>query len=151
MSKRNVIEKAADQASQWLDAVERELGVPRLSSLAALRAALHVLRDSLGKLDAVDVGNTLPVLIRGLYYESWTPSRAAKNSALARAARDLRIHAELTKTDQVVRACFRGFARCFGPEQVARVSQMLSKSVRPLWPAPPPAPAPRHLQDWHWG
>lgn len=150
MSKRTIIDKAGDEALQWLQAVERELDARHPASLAALRAALHVLRDSLGKQDAVDFGNSLPMLIRGIYYEGWTPSRGSKNDVLQKAARDLRSHSERARTEEVLRSCFRAFARCLAPERAEIVSEMLAKNVRPLWPEPPAAPAPRHLQDWHW-
>ena len=150
MSKRTVIDKAGDEALQWLEAVERELSARQPASLAALRAALHVLRDSLGKQDAVDFGNTLPMLIRGIYYEGWTPSRTPKNDVLGKAVRDMRSHPELARTEEVLRGCFRAVAHCLAPESAEMVSEILPKKVRPLWPEPPAAPAPRHLQDWHW-
>jgi uncharacterized protein (DUF2267 family) len=40
-----------------------------------LRSFLHVLRDRLVVDEAAQVGAQLPMLIRGLYYEGWDPSR----------------------------------------------------------------------------
>jgi uncharacterized protein (DUF2267 family) len=39
----------------------------------ALRAVLHTLRDRLPVLEAVHLGSQLPMLVRGFYYEGWTP------------------------------------------------------------------------------
>jgi uncharacterized protein (DUF2267 family) len=39
----------------------------------ALRAVLHTLRDRLRVTEAVHLGTQLPMLVRGFYYEGWTP------------------------------------------------------------------------------
>ena len=39
----------------------------------ALRAVLHTLRDRLPVVEAVHLGSQLPMLVRGFYYEGWTP------------------------------------------------------------------------------
>ena len=38
-----------------------------------LRAVLHSLRDRLTINEAADLGDQLPILIRGIYYEAWHP------------------------------------------------------------------------------
>jgi len=40
----------------------------------ALRAVLHMLRDRLPVAEAVHLGAQLPMLVRGFYYEGWTPA-----------------------------------------------------------------------------
>jgi uncharacterized protein (DUF2267 family) len=40
----------------------------------ALRAVLHTLRDRLPVVEAVHLGSQLPMLVRGFYYEGWTPT-----------------------------------------------------------------------------
>ena len=40
----------------------------------ALRAVLHTLRDRLPVAEAVHLGSQLPMLVRGFYYEGWTPT-----------------------------------------------------------------------------
>lgn len=47
----------------------------RNQSYAALRAVLHTLRDRLPVEETVQLGAQLPMLIRGMYYEGWNPSR----------------------------------------------------------------------------
>lgn len=47
----------------------------RRQSYAALRAALHALRDRLTVDEAAQFAAQLPMLIRGIYYEGWVPSR----------------------------------------------------------------------------
>lgn len=47
----------------------------RNQSYAALRAVLHALRDRLPVEETVQLGTQLPMLIRGMYYEGWDPSK----------------------------------------------------------------------------
>ncbi|MCU1499257.1 MAG: hypothetical protein JWM47_3210 [Acidimicrobiales bacterium] len=47
----------------------------RQHSYAALRAVLHALRDRLPVGEAADLAAQLPMLLRGLYFEGWDPSR----------------------------------------------------------------------------
>lgn len=68
------IDDAADGAQDWLRAIAEQLDCRDLrTAYHALRAVLHVMRDRLPLPDAVAFGAQLPLLIRGIYYESWSP------------------------------------------------------------------------------
>ena len=59
----------------WLEELKEELSLRNhQQAYHVLRAVLHALRDRLTVAEAVDLGAQLPMLIRGLYYEGWTPS-----------------------------------------------------------------------------
>ena len=67
-----------DKTNQVLKDIEEAYGWPkerRQQSYDALRVVLHALRDRLPVQEAADLGAQLPMLIRGLYYEGWDPSR----------------------------------------------------------------------------
>ena len=67
-------EQATYTAEEWLDDLMARLGWhDRQRTYVALAAALHALRDALPQEAAIDVGNQLPVLVRGLYYDGWHP------------------------------------------------------------------------------
>jgi uncharacterized protein (DUF2267 family) len=67
-----------DKTNHVLREIEEAYGWPRdrrNQSYAALRAVLHAVRDRLTVTEAADLAAQLPMLIRGLYYEGWKPTR----------------------------------------------------------------------------
>ncbi len=60
----------------WLKEIMGIMGTDsRRLAYGVLRAVLHSLRDRLGVNEAASLGAQLPMLVRGLYYDSWDPSR----------------------------------------------------------------------------
>jgi len=69
------IERAVHATNTWLKDLMEEPGwEDRERAYHALGAVLHALRDRLTVAEAADLGARLPTLIRGLYYEGWTPN-----------------------------------------------------------------------------
>src|ERR1700730_15490584 len=68
VDKTNHLLKEIEQAYDW--PAER-----RNQPYAALRAVLHALRDRLTVEEAAQFAAQLPMLVRGLYYTEWDPSR----------------------------------------------------------------------------
>jgi uncharacterized protein (DUF2267 family) len=67
-----------EKTNRVLREIEEELGWPkerRNQSYAALRIVLHAVRDRLTVDEAAQVAAQLPLLIRGVYYDGWDPSR----------------------------------------------------------------------------
>ncbi|MBV8949563.1 MAG: DUF2267 domain-containing protein, partial [Actinobacteria bacterium] len=67
-----------EKTNEVLKDIEDAYGWPhtrRQQSYDALRVVLHTLRDRLPVQEAADLGAQLPMLVRGVYYESWSPSR----------------------------------------------------------------------------
>jgi uncharacterized protein (DUF2267 family) len=61
--------------------IEESCGWPkerRKQSYHALRAVLHALRDRLTVDEAAHFAAQLPMLVRGIYYDGWDPSRVPK-------------------------------------------------------------------------
>jgi uncharacterized protein (DUF2267 family) len=72
------IDTTVDKTNQVLKEIEQAYGWPkerRNQSYGALRAVLHALRDRLTIEESADLAAQLPMLIRGLYFEGWDPSR----------------------------------------------------------------------------
>lgn len=142
MTTAEVMNKAQAEAHEWLETVRTQFGLSNeRSALAVLRAGLHVLRDAVPAGEAVNLGNSLPMLIRGVYYEGWSPkSVLAKTVAVdidvAKSVQhDIRGHEELPSAEKALLASFRALDGLLRQEALEPVLNALPKSVRELWPA----------------
>ena len=78
-----VIEKTVHKTRLWLDDVMAATEtMDRTRAFRALRAVLHALRDNLSVEEIARFGAQMPLLVRGLYYEGWTPG-GAKDDTVA--------------------------------------------------------------------
>jgi uncharacterized protein (DUF2267 family) len=72
----DVIDTTVHKTYRWIDEISEELGgIGRREAYRDLRAFLHTIRDRLTVDQAAELGAQLPMLIRGIYYEAWDPSR----------------------------------------------------------------------------
>jgi len=69
------IESTTQKTHEWIARVAETEHMEKREAWKALRAVLHTVRDRLPVDIAVHFGAQLPMLIRGLYYEGWEPSR----------------------------------------------------------------------------
>jgi uncharacterized protein (DUF2267 family) len=75
------LDATVDKTNRILKQIEEAYGWPkerRNQSYNALRAVLHALRDRLTVDEAAHFAAQLPMLVRGMYYDGWVPSRVPK-------------------------------------------------------------------------
>ena len=73
-----VFDSTIQKTNLVLGEIEQAYGWPpdrRVQSYTALRTVLHALRDRLPVQESADIAAQLPMLLRGLFYEGWQPSR----------------------------------------------------------------------------
>lgn len=72
----DALEGTIKKTNEWIKDIETALGwEDRHFAYLALRTVLHALRDRLPLAPASHLGDQLPLLIRGIYYENWSPTR----------------------------------------------------------------------------
>src|SRR5215471_13970659 len=70
-----VLDFTIQRTNAWLKELMQELNwTDRRETYVAFRCVLHAWRDHLSIKDAVYLGEQLPMLIRGFYFEHWDPS-----------------------------------------------------------------------------
>src|SRR5205814_10234829 len=69
------IESTTLKAHEWIARIAEALHMEKRDAYKSLRAVLITLRDRLPVDLAVHFGAQLPMIIRGLYYEGWEPSK----------------------------------------------------------------------------
>lgn len=122
----------------WLKGVMAAIGNDdRNDAYAALRAALHALRDRLTVDEAVHLGAQLPMLVRGFYYEGWHPAgrpyrERSQEAFLAHVQEELRGREHLD-AERVARGVFRVLEEHVTGGEIEQVKHALPKHVRALW------------------
>jgi uncharacterized protein (DUF2267 family) len=75
MTGLDVFDATLQKTNIWLKDIMQALGwEDRHKAYMSLRTTLHALRDRLTIEETAQFGAQLPMLIRGLYYEGWTPT-----------------------------------------------------------------------------
>jgi uncharacterized protein (DUF2267 family) len=78
----NLFEGINDEARVWMRAVMSESGrTDGQESLRTLGAGLHAIRDRLTLPEAAELGACLPLLVRGIFFEDWSPGLAGGGGA----------------------------------------------------------------------
>jgi uncharacterized protein (DUF2267 family) len=71
-----IIDESVQRANIWFNEVDYRTGwANKQRSYRLLRAVLHALRDHLSPDEAAQLSAQLPILIRGIYYEGYDPSK----------------------------------------------------------------------------
>jgi uncharacterized protein (DUF2267 family) len=117
----SVIQNTVRKTDQWLTEISNLLDWnEKKQAWKALRAVLHTLRDRLTVEASTDLASQLPMLIRGMYFEGWNPTKKPTR---------------IRKIDEFVEAVNKGFSDIdFGdnlePEDISRaVLKVLSNHV----------------------
>jgi uncharacterized protein (DUF2267 family) len=135
----DVFDTTLQKTNAWLDDVMAELHTDdRKQAYRVLRDVLHALRDRLTVAEAAHLGAQLPMLLRGLWYESWSPSRMPTDddleTFLARVREKLSDRPGVPDPERHARAVFAVISRRVDHGELADVTHLLPEDIRALWP-----------------
>ena len=126
------------KTNEWLKEISDELAEDEQVAYHALRAVLHALRDRLTVEEAADLGAQLPMLIRGIFYEGWSPSatpiKQHREEFLETIARCFKTNLPHPSAERAARAVFGALARHVTAGEVRDVCSILPADLRDLWP-----------------
>ncbi len=132
------IDHAPQVVAEWLNLLQEDLGWPdRGRAYSLLRETLHAVRDFLTVDEAADLSAQLPVLIRGIFFEGWVPSRTpAKERTLddflARVTTRF-VNDPIAEPGVAVAAVFSLLRRQISPGEYHQVAWAMRKPLRDLW------------------
>lgn len=136
-----VLDRAVEKTMSWVRDLGADLGwIDPNPTWSGLRAVLHALRDRLMPDEARDLGTQLPLVIRGAYFEGWTPhatptSERTQEDFLARVA-EAAGNLPQVDPEALTRAVFRLLTRRVTAGEIKDVRGILPRPIEELWPTP---------------
>lgn len=133
-----VFDRTIQTTHIWLDEIMRDHGDDRQIAWHILGAVLHALRDRLPADLSAHLGAELPLLVRGLYYDQYQPSRQpdvtrTRDAFLERVEEGLKGTRPVNPLD-ATRSVFGVIAHRIDLGQSAKVRDTLPKDIQALWP-----------------
>lgn len=151
-SEIETVERSVEKVNIWLRDLAAELGTrDRAQAYRVLRAVLHALRDRVSVNESAQLSAQLPLLIRGIYFEGWVPSRTPlryhkAEEFLERVAGEARL-AGATDASYAVAAVANLLRAHITAGELEDVLLVLPAPVRALFQASPAPAAPEPLVE----
>ena len=137
----DVFDSTIQRTNNWLKELMLELNLSdHRKTYLAFRSVLHTLRDYLPESDAIYLGEQLPMLIRGLYFEHWEPEGKplplkSRNDFFAALSQNMARDADHTlNAETVARAVFRLLDRKATDGEIQDVQHIIPPALLDLWP-----------------
>jgi uncharacterized protein (DUF2267 family) len=133
-----VFDETLHKTNTWLNEIGQELNVGRHAAYQVLRAVLCSLRDRLTITEATDLGDQLPMLVRGIYYEAWHPAgkpdkTRSRDEFLAGIGTRIAMKQSID-AENAARAVFRTLENHVSLGEIRDVIRILPEEIRTLWP-----------------
>lgn len=141
MTRDELFGATVQKAHEWVHEVARELGTEdRRRAYLALRATLHALRDRMPVEEAAQLAAQLPLLVRGAFYEGYTPARTPRKERhldefLAHVAAGMPGETDLEEAKRCAVAVMAVLDRHVTQGELEDVKAVLHESIRAIWPA----------------
>lgn len=135
-----VFDKTLETTHIWLKEIMADLGPDKQVAWKVLSTVLHKLRDRLSINLAAHLGAQLPLLVRGVYYDQFEPSKMpsecrSRDDFIEEVAEWLS-DTRPVDPEAAIRTVFKVLSRHISQGQVDHVKQALPKSVRQMWDEP---------------
>ncbi|MFW5775108.1 MAG: DUF2267 domain-containing protein [Chitinivibrionales bacterium] len=138
MTGLRVFDSTVQKSDIWLKELMEELNWDeRERAFTALRAVLHTLRDRLTIEETAHVGAQLPMLIRGMFYEGWSPAHKPdkerhKDDFLSAVRSHFRPDLPIDVED-VTRSVLHLLTRKISEGETEDIKKMMPHEIRELW------------------
>ncbi|MDG4648445.1 DUF2267 domain-containing protein [Roseibacterium sp. SDUM158017] len=133
----SAIDHAPQVFAEWLNELCADLGWEKARAYLLLCETLHAVRDFLSVDEAADLSAQLPLLVRGVFFDGWDPSRTParpRNKADFLARVEARFRKEpLEDPERAVSAVFDLLRRHVSWGEFEQVKNAMRKPIRELW------------------
>ncbi len=131
-------DKTIEKTNVWLkEIMELQGWSDRNKAYTALRVVLHSLRDRLTPEEAAHFAAELPLMVRGIYYEGWSPEdkpvKMDREIFLLRVAKAFPDDPEVDPKE-IARTVFQVLEKRISEGEISDIKNLLPHDLRELWP-----------------
>lgn len=141
-----VFDKTLQTTNIWLDEIMARVGPDRRVAWKVLSVVLHKLRDRLPVQLAAHLGQELPMMVRGVYYDQFQPEKQpTRVKDMEEFVDEVQSWLSDTRPVDPVEACravFCVLSRHVPEGQISKVRDSLPQSIRNAWIAAEDGPGP---------
>jgi uncharacterized protein (DUF2267 family) len=137
----DVLDSSIQRTNIWLRELMQELNWSDYrKTYVAFRCVLHALRDHLSIEDAIYVGEQMPMLVRGFYFEHWETSGKPlplrnRNEFFSVVANYMaNVLDDTSSAEAVTRAVFRHLNRKATEGEIQDLQPVMPAGLLDLWP-----------------
>ncbi len=133
-----IIDESVQQANIWINEVDERAGwANKQRAYRLLRSVLHAVRDHLGVDEAAQLAAQMPIMIRGIYYEGWDPSKTpvrerSRAGFLEQVQRDFQMD-PLGDAEHAVGAVFDTLDHKISEGEMKNLRRSFTKEIRELF------------------
>jgi uncharacterized protein (DUF2267 family) len=133
------LDRSIHETNIWLNELQERLGTKdRKQAYRALKATLHAVRDRVGPTNAAHLAAQLPLLIKGIFYDSWRPSEGPTKERTKHAFLEhvdsVMFRGLQMDTEHAVREVLHVLAEHVEPAEIAKLERLFPEDLRELWP-----------------
>lgn len=132
----DVFDKTIQTTNIWLNEIVRQIGPDERVAWKVLSVVLHKLRDRLPPELAAHLASQLPLLVRGVYYDQYEPSRLPTSADLDSFVDDVQDWLADTRpvdAKEAIAAVFAVLSHHIPHGQIENVQNALPKDIRGVW------------------
>ncbi|WP_306120356.1 MULTISPECIES: DUF2267 domain-containing protein [unclassified Roseitalea] len=135
----STIDNAPHDVNDWLKQLRARLDwTENGRAYLLMRTVLHAVRDWLTVDEAAQLAAQMPILVRGIYYEGWDPSRTpvhprSKSDFVARVDHAF-TKEPLEDTEKAITAVFGLLEATISAGEIADVKHAMRANIQELWP-----------------
>lgn len=140
LSSAKTIEQSVHKTNDWLTELETTVGLQdKDEALMALRGVLHSLRDCLPVDMTASLAAQLPLVVRGIYYEDWDPSRTPEkirnvDAFIERVNSDLGREELKGRSEDIIVGTLDLLNNHLNRDSIEKFRQAFPSELRELWP-----------------
>lgn len=134
----NTLSASIQKTNEWLhELCDLSPIKDEIRAYSALRAVLHTLRDKLTTNEVAHLGAQLPLVVRGLYYEGWSPlqqnKRLRSHQQFVASVEAKLKSADSVSTEEAIRAVFMLLKNHMSEGLIENVCSQLPKPIQEFW------------------